>query len=369
MRQRLLRWLDQISSAPVRRLPVLERTRYIEHPALTAETFGTAEHITYNPPSYQGTLLPEYQTMLGTHSYPAPTVLHIDDGQLRGRHALVTTADGQIIADALFNHLPYRDVISSGRIHYPQSVQECLHQLTHHTHYQRVFVLANYFGNAYYHWMMESLPRLWLWQQLDEPDLPVLVSAPLPDFARQTLALFGVRDVRLWQDTRGSAQTLLLPGAIHGTGIPSPRMMRAISAYLSERLAPLPIYDSPRIYITRQASTRRRVTNEDAVNALLARHGFVTYALEDLSLAQQMALFQQAQVVVGAHGAGFANCIHSEQITLLEFFEPSYINLCFYRLASGYGFTYGYIVGDAEGLNIRVDLDALEAMLGTLSMT
>lgn len=105
------------------------------------------------------------------------------------------------------------------------------------------------------------------------------------------------------------------------------------------------------------------MVNEEAVVTFLEKHGFELFTLETMSLAEQIALFQQAQVVIGAHGAGFANCIHSQNIKLLEFFEPDYINICFYRLACSYGFDYGYLIGQPDGMNIKVNMVELESLM------
>jgi|GEM_PF-4574991 len=368
MRKRVFQWLDKHLSRQFHHLPVIGQGNYAAHPDISVFSYGNPEQIQYQTPHHQGDLLPEYVNTIGLNEYPAPFILSINNGKIYGRHALITTGDRQILAESVFNHLPYIKDVSSGRIHYPQAMPELIQQMTTSAHYETVFVLANYFGNAYYHWMMESLPRLWLLQQHQQATgqtIPVLLSEPLPDFAQETLKLFGIEDMLFWTATHGVAQNLLLPMAINGTGIPSPYVMRQVSQQLQVAIGDLPEFDCPRIYISRKNSHKRRIINEDEVMTLLEKHGFVSFTLEDMTLAEQIALFKQADIVIGAHGAGFSNCIHSENITLLEFFEPSYINLCFYRLAGGYGFKYAYLTGQSANLNIIIDVFELETLLQT----
>ena len=366
MRTRLFRWLDKQLSAQYQLYPVLKRGEYQTHPNISLHSYAQSETISYSHPHHSGDLLPEYSNTIGNMTYPAPFILDIQQGKISGRHALVTTDDNQIIAESVFNHLPYIEALSSGRLHYPQTPSEFLRQLSFTAHYDSVFVLANYFGNAFYHWILESLPRLWLWQEYQHmtgQSLPVLLTHPLPEFAQQTLDILGVKDVIFWDATRAEVKQLVMPMAVNGTGIPSRPILEQVSEQLIANIANLPQFDNPRIYITRKNSPKRRVINEDEVLALLEKHGFEVFALETLSLTEQIALFQQAEIVIGAHGAGFANCIHSKNIKLLEFFEPSYINICFYRLACAFGFDYGYLVGQSQGLNISVDVAELESMM------
>ncbi len=371
MRTRLFRWLDKQLSAPYQQYPVLKRGDYVHHPDIRLFPYGEPETIDYTIPHHSGELLAEYSSTIGKTTYSAPCILEIQQGKIQGRHALVTTQDNQIIAESVFNHLPYLASLSSGRLHYPQTPSEFFRQVSFTAQYERVFVLANYFGNAFYHWMLESLPRLWLWQQYQQmsgQSLPVLVSHPLPEFAEQCLTIFGVQDVILWDATRAEVEQLMMPMAINGTGIPSRPILEQVSRELIASFDSLPQLDSPRIYISRQHSSKRRVINEEEVLSLLEKHGFEVFTLETFSLAEQIALFQQAEVVIGAHGAGFANCIYSKHIKLLEFFEPSYINICFYRLASAFGFEYGYLAGESQGLNIELDIGALEAMMTKMNI-
>ncbi|MEL6404676.1 MAG: glycosyltransferase family 61 protein [Chloroflexota bacterium] len=362
MRTRILRWLDERLSAPQRQFEWLGREDYAHHPSISVHSFGQAETIVHPTPQFKGELLDAYANHPQQRTFPAPFVLAIKNGQIWGHHALVTTADKRVILDSLHNHLPYMDWVSSGRVHYPKTVGGAWRQITHTAQYNSVFVLANLFGNAYYHWVLESLPRLWLYQQLGE-SIPLLVSQPLPNFAQVMLDALGIDNVQMWDATRGVANTLYMPMSLYGTGIPAPCILKQMRQQIMEAFAPLPTVNKPRVYISRAHARKRRVVNEADLEPLLNDYGFEMVHLETLSIPEQIALFAQAEVVIGAHGAGFANLIYSDIVTVLEFFEPSYINTCFYRLANGMGFPYGYLLAASDGVQMRVDVDALRAML------
>jgi len=59
-----------------------------------------------------------------------------------------------------------------------------------------------------------------------------------------------------------------------------------------------------RLYLTRQAARWRRVLNEDAIFELLDHHGFELVDPGALTIRQQLELAADAEVIVGAFGAG-----------------------------------------------------------------
>ncbi|MCT0229503.1 glycosyltransferase family 61 protein [Synechococcus sp. CS-1324] len=75
-----------------------------------------------------------------------------------------------------------------------------------------------------------------------------------------------------------------------------------------------------RIYISRKLTTSRRVLNEAAVIETLALHNIQPVCLEGMSVAEQVALFQSAELVISPHGAGLTNLIYADQPAVLELF-------------------------------------------------
>lgn len=62
-----------------------------------------------------------------------------------------------------------------------------------------------------------------------------------------------------------------------------------------------------RIYVTRNRDAKsRRIVNEDDVLAALLPLNFIPVTLTDLSVAEQMQVFSQADIIVAPHGAGLA---------------------------------------------------------------
>ena len=94
-----------------------------------------------------------------------------------------------------------------------------------------------------------------------------------------------------------------------------------------------------RIYISR--SGRRRVVNEPEVVALLQTYGFEI--IEDIprSVTEQVQIYQNANFIVGPHGASFGNLLWCRPGTqLFEIFAPTYTPGFFRYLAHELGLGY-----------------------------
>jgi hypothetical protein len=114
-------------------------------------------------------------------------------------------------------------------------------------------------------------------------------------------------------------------------------------------------YRTPRrIYISRAKTRMRRVINEGELQPILERNGFETIVLEDLSVAEQIAAFRTAEVIVSPHGAGLTNMIFSRPgIRILEIFPQNGLHpSAFMRLATLSSIDYGYLC--ADGVETRL---------------
>jgi hypothetical protein len=233
---------------------------------------------------------------------------------------------------------------------------------------------------TYFHWMLEVAPKFLLleaaggWGRYDRIIVPPLTKG----FQHEVLDRFGVPKSLLEElDTRQlvEAEELVVPL------LPAPhnRVPAWLAREMAARLRPeAPSPPSALIYISRRDSPARQVENEDEVIACLEPYGFQVVVLSGMSVTAQAALLGSARVVVGPHGAGFANLLFCNPgTTVLEFFSPLYVNFCFWTLARGAGLSYFYLLGEGPNVPdsvqpslgsvpIRVPLPALRRALDTL---
>lgn len=103
-----------------------------------------------------------------------------------------------------------------------------------------------------------------------------------------------------------------------------------------------------RIFIDRDKSVGRCITNIDEIREMLSCLGFEIVNLAGKSLASQMELFSEAGMVIGIHGAGLSNIIFraGAAMKVIEIFPPNNIPAMFYWLSSRLGFDYDAVVGE-----------------------
>lgn len=117
-----------------------------------------------------------------------------------------------------------------------------------------------------------------------------------------------------------------------------------------ERLLPdRPSRRTHRILISRRRAGKRRILNMDELADALEPLGFTTYELEALSIPEQIELFYDADVVVGAHGAGLTNVLFCDRARIVELFPAWYVLPHYYYLSLSLGHSYRYCVTEEIG--------------------
>lgn len=103
-----------------------------------------------------------------------------------------------------------------------------------------------------------------------------------------------------------------------------------------------------RLYVTRESAETRRLLNEHALIDMLQNdYGFVRARNESLSLAEQAALYRNAEVVLGPHGAGLTNIIFAQRPHALIEFYHSIRQPFFANLAGALDVRYAAVEGSA----------------------
>ena len=131
-----------------------------------------------------------------------------------------------------------------------------------------------------------------------------------------------------------------------------------------------------RIYLTRRHCTYRKVTNEGALQALLENHGFTEIAPERLVLAQQIALFRNAKIIVAPNGSALANIVYCRSGTkIVQLHSPLYVNPTYWEMACALGLELYPVMGPGDipwgnpdysllhAKDFEVDIDALKQVL------
>ncbi len=230
----------------------------------------------------------------------------------------------------------------------------------------------------YYHWMFDMLPRLGMIEhhedirRVDHWITPVTKLAVVPELlARCGVPLERVRSMGRFGHVQ--CERLLV------TEEPSPLSgsMRLAIEFLRSRLghATRNTRGRRRLLVLRRSS--RRVSNLAELDSLIARFRLEPVYLEAASLDDQIALFSEAELAVGIHGAGLANLAFMPEGSSVVEILPDWYPAEFFRcLARDAGLHFERLAGerlpggsrpDAHS-DFRVEPSALEkAIVAALS--
>lgn len=218
-------------------------------------------------------------------------------------------------------------------------------------------VAATALGAGYAHWLLEELPRLLVSRSVD---CDTVLTNGTTRFAREAWELAGfsanLQEPRRYSHFR--CEQAIVPSLIGQPGYPTQRVGQMLEEFTARIDGDAPAPSGERIYLSREKARRRRVSNEAKLWTWLSRHGFVRIFPEELTWAEQIKVFRRAKIVVAPHGAGLANIVFSQRGTrIVEFFNRSYVNGCYWRLAAIQGLDYRPIVA-AGAEPIEFDLPA-----------
>lgn len=255
---------------------------------------------------------------------PVLTVAEFDDC-LVNRYGFVMLKDGTFITDIGYRHNVERSVAAFDNIVDTETVLSI----------DEPVILANGHNN-YYHWHLNWLPRIVLADRFsDLRGIKVLVHEKPAAYALDALqAVTGRQREDCLELNRGvfRVKKLFVP-----TPFPNPMHAPfAVRCYNGIRQYG-PLSTQRKLYLTRGDAPSRRILNEHAVIDVLSNYGFETVQPETLSYLEQVSLFSEAGMIVGAHGAGLTNMLFCQPgFSAVELFN-GYYSRVYWSLAATMG--------------------------------
>ena len=207
----------------------------------------------------------------------------------------------------------------------------------------------------YYHWLIDTLPRLLVLRQT-RPNVLLLLPQPLspkklPDYITCSAAILGFTQY-LPVNTRQilRADCVVLPELTAASLTQNPELIRQVRTELTVALQPKLVSATRKIYAARASSGVRNIQNALEVEMMLQRWGFEKVYFEQLSFLEQVQLMHETVVFLGVHGAGMTNMLFLQQkAKVIELLNEEYGDLCYFRLASC--LTLPYFCVPCSGLN------------------
>jgi capsular polysaccharide biosynthesis protein len=260
-------------------------------------------------------------------------VLELEAGRVFGSHGWVFTDDGAVIPGLSWYGEPSERIRVPRR--FPATIElrgSCLS------------LVSDWSCRNFAHFLLDGLGRLAVFLDagfsLDDVDHVYCPSPPTATAARLFERFDIPRAKRVWATSQTAlrAERLFVPSL--------PALARAYPPWLARFLRRVAGVEhggpsSRRLYVSRRGYGRHAVSERD-VEALLAAHGFEIYDASDIR--SQPEDLDQAEMVVGAHGAGLANIAFCRPGTRVVEIVPSDNAYPYYfSLAVAAGLDYGYI--------------------------
>lgn len=284
---------------------------------------------------------------------PPATVTVIPSGRVWGPGTAVITPDNLLIGE-LSKALCYEDYVERPQDHpiFAKTRLEAPYNVN-----GKLAVLSAPGGAGYYHWMVDSLPRLLMLERAGFDVMQFeyyLVNAFVAQFHHDTFALLKIPRNRVieshWQPHVVAEEVVFpsLPGAFGNVPRWVCDFLRA--TFLGEVTTPTTGSSGTHLYLTREKATHRKVTNEEELRSTVLREfDFEVIAIESLAVKEQARIMSEASVVCGPHGAGLTNIVFCRPGTrVIEFLNPGDMSYVYWTLACQAELTYWYLVGEGD---------------------
>lgn len=308
---------------------------------------------------------------------PAPFVSQLDAGYVLTETGLLTTPEFEIIEESaavpkrarqammamssrefFVGHLPIRGLLTGASSANPKTLDT-------------VAPLIPRYPANYYHWMVETVPKLRYLHKFEEQintEVTILVPSGGAPFITETLDLLDWPTSKIVHAIEPiyKIRDLVVPSFPERTPADFNWLQGEIlDAASTDKRRQTNTRDENNIYVSRANATTRRVLNEDAVMDVLSEYNFKRYHLEDRSLAENVRLFNQADVVVGPHGAGLTDIIFAGDCTLVELFGARF-NKAYAKLCKSLRINYEPMYCQAKSTDIVVDTEKLDARVASV---
>ena len=274
-----------------------------------------------------------------------PYVASITDARIFSHSSLVLTSDSTVLSDTgghqkfgCYVSFAYEAVVLAQQ---PGKVLLNFSEFKTREIEAGIF-LSGLASNAFGHWLPEFLPKLqFLKQHPDFAELPLIVDADMPQshfdhlrrLADNPLILLQTNESLLCRRLLVAPSPAFSPVELFPNDIPV-HEMPGLSPRALQFLRGDESFDNNnkvvrhrRIFLARKNMKWRRLLNEEEIAADLSKLGFETIVIEEMTVREQIDLFQQALWIVAPNGSALLNLIFADpSVKLLVLTQPNLFN-------------------------------------------
>ena len=199
----------------------------------------------------------------------------------------------------------------------------------------RLAVISSPGSENWYHWLLEILPRLMVLVESGIEYDKIYINRLEQEWQKKSLKavldFLNISEDKLLiinTDCAVKASVLVVPSVpfipSKGTPLPSWMVDKLRKIFLDNKSDEKRSESYEKIYISRANASIRRLANEEELTKELKKLGFKILHLEKLSPHEQARIFNEARVIIGPHGSGFANLIFTNKDYMLIEIDNNY---------------------------------------------
>lgn len=220
---------------------------------------------------------------------------------------------------------------------------------------------------GYFHWLIDTLPKI-IYAKKKYKNFTIILPEELKkDFILKSLKKFNIKIFFLKKKYNYSFKKLIYIGNLYPSGNPRKTIINDMKNLVNSQSN-----GKNRVYISRNRSNRRKITNEKDLINILKKYKFKILYSEKIPFENQIKIFSNTKYMLGLHGAGLSNLIWMKKKSYLIEIKPEmdlYLN-CYFNLASLLNLNYHYLVCKKKSIfvssknsNYEVDLNKLKKKL------
>ncbi len=275
------------------------------------------------------------------YSYSEGGYLKIEEAQICARPYAIVLKDRRVVSEASkqINRSIFQHPVVAKRVLKPDLEV----QIAWASHFHAAF--------NYYHWMFNILPLLVMppFRELIRKHSPTLIIPRFQfSFQKESFEMLEFSHLKVLNNYDYDvlrAQELHVPVLPDATDQAHPAVITALRTTFLPKVSQAS--KRSRIYLTRLEG-KRCVTNEEEIQPILDKYEISTVRTGDMSFQSQVELFASTELVIAPHGAAIANIVFLPRgSSILEFFSPTFINPCYWRIANACGCDYALLLGKA----------------------
>ena len=198
-------------------------------------------------------------------------------------------------------------------------------------------------------WRTENLPKLRLYEYVKgnvNKEVELVFLGEISERQRATLSAMGYdpNDVITTENKSMDINSLFVPEYPMRIRDGQFSVLDSDLRWVRNKMISNMSLDNPhtarKIYVSRETANRRKITNEDEIVSLLDQYGFEKIEPANLSLEDEISIFNTADVILGLHGANMAGIVFAENARVLELFPKGGVCEHYFAIANQLDLSY-----------------------------